>query len=179
MDRRWCRTGIPWQGSRDEFLLSCLRPPYQILAVVWSCRSSPGQTTSKGAPSGRLKASGGRSHSFCIQNEFPGASNASSKRRELRLDVALVHIPIPNSHLIQRSRHGLRKWKGDILFKRPESIEDFADFGVLKGVGRPCQKLFLSLVLKLPSLIDIADESLEPPFHLFVGQLVGVRRSLA
>ena len=169
MDRRWSGTGIPRQGRRDELLLSRLRPPDQILAVVWFCQSSAGQTTSKSAATGRLEPSNGRSHRFCIQNELPGASDAFSKRRELRLDIALVHVPIPNGHLIQRRGDGLGKRKGDILLKRPESIEDFADFGVLKGVGRPCQKLFLSLVLKLPSLIDIADESLKPPFHLFVG----------
>ena len=169
VDRRWSRTGIPRQGSRDELLLSRFRPPNQILTVIWFCHSSPGQTTSKGPSTGRLKTSSRGSHRFCIQNEPPGASNASGKRRELRLDIALVHVPIPHGHLIQRRGDWLGKWKGDILLKRPESIEDFADFGVLKGVGRPCQKLFLTLVLELPSLIDIADESLEPPFHLFMG----------
>mgnify|MGYP003339865187 CR=1 FL=1 len=40
-------------------------------------------------------------------------------------------------------------------------------------------KLFLPLILKLPSLIHIGDEIVQTDLHLFVGCLVGMRGGLA
>ena len=53
------------------------------------------------------------------------------------------------------------------------------DLWKLKRILGPSQKLFLTLVLKLPGLVDIRNKPFEPFLHLFMGQFVWVRGCLA
>ena len=180
MDRRWCGPSVPRHRSGDQFFLRCFGPSNQILGVI-GLRSPTCPETARGKTSTawRLKATHPRCHRLLVEYELPSASDALSKGWKFRFDIVFVDLSILNGDLIQRSWNGLWQRKSYLFFKGPQIVKNLMHLWKLKGILRPSQKLFLSFVLELPSLVDIRDEPFETLFHLAVGHLIGMRGRLA